>query len=84
MPFPKSKRVQYRLSPIRTVVCQLRFPTILRVEALQPVDFQEEIRRAFPLFQEKSSIHGLQFEFMDLIHLQELDLGIRTQFCCLN
>ena len=60
MPFPKSKRVQYRLSPIRTVVCQLRFPTILRVEALQPVDFQEEIRRAFPLFQEKSSIHGLQ------------------------
>jgi len=59
MPFPISKRVHYRRSPIRTVVCQLRFPTILKVDAWPPVDFQELIRNEFPLFQEKSSLPAL-------------------------
>ena len=60
MPFPISERVQYWYSPLRTVVCQLNFPTILRVEALPPVDFQEWVRKEFPHFQEKSTVSGVQ------------------------
>ena len=60
MPFPISERVQYRHNPIRTVVCQLRFPTILKVEAFSPVEFQEAIRSVFPKFKKSSLLSGVQ------------------------
>jgi uncharacterized protein (TIGR04255 family) len=53
MPFPESDRVRYRRNPIKSVICQLRFPTILKVETSLPADFQECIRAAYPHFQER-------------------------------
>jgi uncharacterized protein (TIGR04255 family) len=50
MPFPESRRVIYQKNPLDLVVCQLRFPTILRVDAEPPAAFQEQIRGIFPLY----------------------------------
>ncbi len=53
MPFPITERVSYKHNPLVQVICQLRFPTILKVETSLPVDFQESVRNVFPIFQEK-------------------------------
>ena len=55
MPFPTTDRVSYSHNPLNQVVCQLRFPSILKIEATLPVDFQESIRHEFPIFQERQS-----------------------------
>jgi uncharacterized protein (TIGR04255 family) len=55
MPFPDSPRVFYGKNPLEEVVCQLRFPPILRVEAESPVAFQEKIRSRFPLYQRSAT-----------------------------
>jgi len=53
MPFDhEAERVLYEKNPLDAVVCQLKFPTILRVESELPSDFQDRIRGAFPLFNE--------------------------------
>lgn len=57
--FPDSPRVLYGRSPLRNVICQLRYPQILRIEAAPPADFQERIRGDFP-FVEKVAIAGLE------------------------
>lgn len=49
MPFPEAKRVIYKKNPLIEVVCQLRFPRILSINEKEPVDFQEKIRREYPL-----------------------------------
>jgi uncharacterized protein (TIGR04255 family) len=49
--FPPSPRVLYRKAPLLQVICQLRFPPILRIEGELPAEFQERIRKPFPLFQ---------------------------------
>lgn len=48
--FADSPRVVYATSPLVEVVCQISFPTILRIEAQLPADFQEDIRSKFPTF----------------------------------
>lgn len=47
--FPASQRVVYDRAPLTQVVCQVRFPQILRIESQPPADFQERIRHIFPL-----------------------------------
>jgi uncharacterized protein (TIGR04255 family) len=54
MPFPERRRVLYRKNPLDKVICQLRFPAVLRIETEIPAEFQERIRRDFPNFIEKS------------------------------
>lgn len=44
------KRVKYRKQPLVEVICQLRFPTILSINANDPVSFQDEIRENFPYY----------------------------------
>lgn len=48
--FPASDRVIYQISPLFSVVCQIRFPTVLRIESEAPANFQESIRDDFPIF----------------------------------
>ena len=43
-------KAHYRRSPLQEVICQLRFPTILRIGHEDPVEFQEQIRSAFPQY----------------------------------
>ena len=50
-----SPRTVYRHSTLDEVVCQLRFPAILRIAAELPAGFQDRIRRDFPLFDEQDS-----------------------------
>jgi uncharacterized protein (TIGR04255 family) len=56
MLFPESPRVIYNKNPLVEVICQLRFPRILRIDTDLPTAFQEEIRAAFPNFTQSAAI----------------------------
>jgi uncharacterized protein (TIGR04255 family) len=55
MPFPETPRVLYLKNPLEEVICQLRFPPILRIASELPVGYQERIRHQYPLFQDDRS-----------------------------
>jgi len=61
MPFPEVKRVIYQKNPLDQVICQLRFPPILKIEAEIPAEFQDRIREHFPNYSETSE---LKIEFL--------------------
>lgn len=46
--FPDKPDVQLENSPLVEVVCQVRFPPILRISEGEPSEFQEHIRSQFP------------------------------------
>jgi uncharacterized protein (TIGR04255 family) len=46
--FPDVGEVPLGRSPISEVICQIKFPLILRITRETPVDFQERIRDRFP------------------------------------
>ena len=48
--FSNEERVIYRNNPLGEVICQIRFPEILRIGAEAPVAFQEAIRDEFPRY----------------------------------
>lgn len=52
MPIPEAPRVIYKRNPLDQVICQLRFPPILRIDAEIPANFQEKIRKGFPHYSE--------------------------------
>jgi len=54
MPVPQTERVLYGKNPLKEVICQLRFPVILRIGVEDPASFQEQIRESFPIFSEKT------------------------------
>ncbi|WP_394730733.1 TIGR04255 family protein [Altererythrobacter sp. GH1-8] len=53
MHFPEAERVVYRNNPLHEVICQLRFPTILRIANETPSDFQERVRSRLPEYAEE-------------------------------
>ena len=59
MPFPPSNREVYNLNPLEEVICQVRYPAILKVSAEPPFKFQDAIRDAYPLYEEKTLSTGL-------------------------
>ena len=55
--FPRFPRVIYRQNPLEFVVCEFRFPAILKIELEVPAAFQEAIRKEYPLFQENTAVN---------------------------
>ena len=70
MAFPEVPRVRYEISPLEEVVCQLKFPPVLRIEAELPAAFQERVRADFPLFEtvETALPTNLPPELARLVH----------------
>ncbi|MCA9397744.1 MAG: TIGR04255 family protein [Anaerolineales bacterium] len=52
MSFPNKKDVVYNKAPLKQVICQLRFPRILRIDSRPPEGFQERIRDRYPLYEQ--------------------------------
>ena len=71
--FPQTERVLYSRSPLTQVICQIRFPSILRIESQAPADFQEKIRHAFPIFERAGGAGAQQIppEFAQFFSMQE-------------
>lgn len=55
MPLPDSPRVVFPKNVLQEVVCQLRFPSILRIKAETPAAFQGRIRDQYPMYAEVAS-----------------------------
>jgi uncharacterized protein (TIGR04255 family) len=53
MPFPQTDRAIYERNPLTEVICQLRYPTILRIASEPPAELQERLRNQYPVFREK-------------------------------
>jgi uncharacterized protein (TIGR04255 family) len=51
MTFPETPRVIYEENPLVEVICQLKFPPILRIDTELPAVFQELIRKEYPVVQ---------------------------------
>jgi uncharacterized protein (TIGR04255 family) len=62
MPFPDSPRVIYDRNPLAEVICQFRFPTILRISSADMANFQDKIRAEYPLYESKEP----SFEFVNV------------------
>jgi uncharacterized protein (TIGR04255 family) len=72
MAFPEVERVIYEKNPLEEVICQLRFPPILKIETEVPADFQEHIRGQYPLYKTKPVgrlPRGLPEEIANLVAL---------------
>lgn len=72
MPLPETPRVIYAKNSLQSVICQLRFPPILRIAAEAPAEFQEHIREAYPLFRERSgfAIPGVPAEALQVLQAE--------------
>ena len=49
--FPKVDDIPLADSPLVEVVCQVRFPPVLRLAETPPVDFQDKVKARFPLYE---------------------------------
>lgn len=54
-PFPESDRLRFKTNAIHLVMCQLTFPTILRIANEAPAVFQEPLRKWYPLFRTREA-----------------------------
>lgn len=69
MPFPKTERIIYQNNPLINVICQLRFPPILKIDNELPALFQDAIRETYPNYNEQSG----------LLQISEKKINIREQ-----
>lgn len=56
MLFSDRSRSRYPNAPVHEVICQLRFPTILTINSVEPADFQEAIRAEFPQYARRQDV----------------------------
>lgn len=54
--FSDEVRCVYQQNQIAEVICQLRFPEILTIEANAPAAFQESVRKAFPKYSVRKEV----------------------------
>jgi uncharacterized protein (TIGR04255 family) len=59
MLFPDSERVLYKNNPLVEVICQFRFPTILRIREGTLAGFQDMIRKDYPVYSEQEPSFGV-------------------------
>ena len=83
--FPDTPRVVFERNPLVEVICQIRFPPILRIATEPPASFQESIRGRYPLFEEErrvSVVQGLPKEWEEVIQAgaQQSSAGVRYIF----
>lgn len=45
-----NKKIIYKNNPLTEVILQVKFPTILSINVKEPADFQEAIRKEFPIY----------------------------------
>ena len=72
MPFPRSLREIYSANPLEQVICQLRYPAILKISTSSPAQFQDAIRNTYPLYEAQKPTNvqtpdGFPKEIADLI-----------------
>ncbi|MDE2635978.1 MAG: TIGR04255 family protein [Chloroflexota bacterium] len=60
MLFPDAPRVVYKNNVLAQVICQLRFPAILKIDTELPSAFQELIRDKFPIYQQSNENDQIQ------------------------
>lgn len=53
---PSVERVLFRKSPLRQVICQLRFPPVLSIAQEVPIALQEALRDEYPMFAEQPEV----------------------------
>lgn len=56
MLFSDCPRTHYPNAPAHEVICQLRFPTILSINTVEPAAFQEAIRTEFPQYVRRQDV----------------------------
>ena len=56
MLFPETPRIIYQNNPLVEVICQLRFPLLLRIDTELPADFQEALREEYPKLKVEKSV----------------------------
>jgi uncharacterized protein (TIGR04255 family) len=76
MPFPESRRVIYDKNPLTEVISQLRFPTVLAIEAEIPAAFQERIRFDYPMFDDGSGVGPAELVPQEIARLLGSSFGI--------
>lgn len=71
MLFPESERVIYDQNPLEEVICELRFPQILRIESEAPAAFQDRVRGEYPLVNKRTPLNlGLPPEVAKIFPLE--------------
>ena len=59
MQLPDVERVIYEQNPLERVICQLRFPPILKIETEKPAGLQDKLRDSFPNYQERTEFAAI-------------------------
>jgi uncharacterized protein (TIGR04255 family) len=79
--FSDKERCQYGCNQLADVICQLRFPQILTINANPPVLFQEEIRGEYPKYLSKAETPAPKLSGLPgNLHLENQPATINYQF----
>ena len=73
MVFPTSQREEYENNPLEEVICQLRFPTILKIRTTAPAEFQDRVRQRFPLYGQQSPTPAVPEQIRGLLSQAGID-----------
>jgi uncharacterized protein (TIGR04255 family) len=61
VPFPEVDRVTYSKNPLDRVICQFRFPSILKIDKEPPSEFQEVITGDYPNLKDTTLLQQIEF-----------------------
>lgn len=79
--FSDNDRCRYRSNQLADVICQLRFPEILTINANPPAAFQEEIREEYPMYLPKAEAPAPRLSGTPgNLHLENQPASINYQF----